>query len=242
MRVQGWDPVMIICQIISIQSLHYLALSLLLPPLLTTFTHPSTLQYSGGPATVSHILDWRELASRPTISSSAFQLPDFSLDSAAEGWRKLRGAWAGGKQVGVVEDDQGGIGTGEKAHVGVEDELEALWDFGVDDARGWVIGAAWLVASGFDILPLYYLVRRPTHILDFSLTLTFNHLILTTYYAKSFPTSLFFWVVQALGALLMIVVAEQLCVKREMQTDLDIAWNPSIESVESGEVIELNER
>lgn len=59
------------------------------------------------------------------------------------------------------------------------------------------------------ILPLYYLVRRPTHILDFSLTLNFNHLILTTYYAKSFPTSIYYWVVQALGALLMIVVSEQ---------------------------------
>lgn len=59
------------------------------------------------------------------------------------------------------------------------------------------------------IFPLYYLIRRPTYILDFSLTLNFIHLILTTYYAKSFPLSIFFWVVQALGALLMIVVAEQ---------------------------------
>jgi hypothetical protein len=64
---------------------------------------------------------------------------------------------------------------------------------------------------GCSIAPLYYLVRRPTYILDFSLTLTFNHLILTTHYAKSFPTSLFFWVVQGLGALLMVVVAEQVC-------------------------------
>ena len=59
------------------------------------------------------------------------------------------------------------------------------------------------------IVPLYYLVRRPTYILDFSLTLVFIHLILSTYYAGSFPTSIYFWAVQALGALLMIVVAEQ---------------------------------
>lgn len=59
------------------------------------------------------------------------------------------------------------------------------------------------------IAPLYYLVRRPTHILDFSLTLTFIHLILTSYYAKSFPTSIFFWVVMSSGAIMMIVVAEQ---------------------------------
>lgn len=67
-------------------------------------------------------------------------------------------------------------------------------------------GAAVLMGS---ILPLYYLVRKPTHILDFALTLNFNHLILTTYYAKSFPTSIYYWVVQALGALLMIVISEQ---------------------------------
>jgi hypothetical protein len=59
------------------------------------------------------------------------------------------------------------------------------------------------------IVPLYYLIRRPTYILDFSLTLILVHLILTTYYAASFPTSLYFWLVQALGAVLMIVVAEQ---------------------------------
>jgi hypothetical protein len=59
------------------------------------------------------------------------------------------------------------------------------------------------------IAPLYYLIRRPTHILDFSLTLNFIHLILATYYAKSFPTSIFFWVVQTLGALLMVSIAEQ---------------------------------
>lgn len=59
------------------------------------------------------------------------------------------------------------------------------------------------------IAPLYYLIRRPTHVLDFALTLGFNHLILTTYYAKAFPTSFYFWVVLVLGSILMIVVAEQ---------------------------------
>lgn len=59
------------------------------------------------------------------------------------------------------------------------------------------------------IAPLYYLIRRPIYILDFALTLTFNHLLFTTYYAKAFPTSFYFWVVQALGAILMIVFGEQ---------------------------------
>ncbi|KAK4690030.1 protein SYS1, partial [Tremellales sp. Uapishka_1] len=242
LRVQGWDPVLIICQIVSLQTLHYLVLSLLLPPLLASFTAPSLLLYSGGPSTVSHILDWRELASRPTVSSASF--PGLEAKGAGGpldlGWRKLRGAWAGGKQIGMVDESQDSIGSGEKSQTNVEEE-EEVWDFGVDDRRGWLIAASWLAVSAFDILPLYYLVRRPTYILDFSLTLVFNHLIATTYYSKSFPTSLFFWVIQILGALIMIVVAEQLCVKREMNSDLDIGWDP-IDQNERGEVIELSER
>lgn len=76
---------------------------------------------------------------------------------------------------------------------------------------------------------LYYIVRKPTHILDFALTLNLNHLILTTYYAGAFPLSIFYWLVQIAGAVVMIVGAEQLCVKREMQTDLNTTWNEEIE-------------
>jgi hypothetical protein len=70
------------------------------------------------------------------------------------------------------------------------------------------------------VVYLYYLVRRPTSILDFSLTLVFNHLVLTTYYASSFPTSPFFWIVLAVSVVLQIVSAEQLCVRREMREGL----------------------
>ena len=136
-------------QIISFQSLHYLALSLLLPPLLATFTSPALLTYSGGPSTVSHIMDWREMAARPTVSSAHFH----GLLGSGEGWRKLRGAWAGGKQVGVVEEDDAlgvGVGSGVRPSAEVEEEEMEVWDFGVDDSRGWVIGVAWLMACGLE--------------------------------------------------------------------------------------------
>lgn len=42
-----------------------------------------------------------------------------------------------------------GIGSGEKGRVGVEEE-EEVWDFGVDDKRGWVIAVGWLVASAVE--------------------------------------------------------------------------------------------
>ncbi|WVQ78799.1 hypothetical protein IAT38_000890 [Cryptococcus sp. DSM 104549] len=232
MRVQGWDPVLIICQIISLQTIHYLTLSTLLPPFLGTLTSPSLLTYSGGASTVSHVMDWREMAARPTVSKASFP--------GVEGWRKLRGAWAGGKEVGAVTrvgagaegevvDDGTGLGMGNGYGKGKATEEEEAWDYGVDKKRGWVIGGTWLVAFAIDIIPLYYLIRRPTHILDFALTLIFNHFILTTYYAASFPTSFFFWIVQALGAVLMIVSAEWLCVQREMRSELEIGWTPNVE-------------
>lgn len=72
------------------------------------------------------------------------------------------------------------------------------------------------------IVYLYHLIRRPTHILDFALTLIFNHLILTTYYSSSFPSSLFFWFVLSVSTIAQIVIAEQWCVRREMREGFTI--------------------
>jgi hypothetical protein len=46
--------------------------------------------------------------------------------------------------------------------------------------------------------------------------------VLTTYYSAAIPTSLFFWIVLIGGAVLTIIVAEQLCVKREMSEGLSV--------------------
>ncbi len=63
----------------------------------------------------------------------------------------MRGAWAGGKQVGMVEEEGGeGMGSGMKGTVGVEEEQDEVWDFGVDDKRGWLIGFSWLMASAIE--------------------------------------------------------------------------------------------
>ena len=70
---------------------------------------------------------------------------------------------------------------------------------------------------------LYILVRRPRLILDFALTLVFNHIVLTIYYSASIPTSFFFWVVLLGGATLTIITAEQLCIRREMKEGLSVA-------------------
>jgi hypothetical protein len=113
-------------QIMSIQTIHYLTLSLLLPALLASFTSPALLHYSGGPTTVGHVMDWREMAARSTAPTS-FRIP-------------FGGAWSGGKQVGSVPEDRG---IGEM----IDDDL---WDYGVDEKRGWTIGLAWLIACAIE--------------------------------------------------------------------------------------------
>lgn len=91
------------------------------------------------------------------------------------------------------------------------------------------------------ILSIYYLcilVRRPRLILDFTLTLAFSHIVLTTYYSASIPTSLFFWIVIFTSSATTVTIAEQLCVKREMTAGLVISPpRDEIDDVEMGELL-----
>jgi hypothetical protein len=176
------------------QSLHYLTLSVLIPPLLSIFAEPSSLNYEGGAANVGMVMDWREMAGVPTVRWAY----------GSERWSSYTWAWSSGQKVG---------------YGWTEDQ----WSGKIDPTRGWVIAFCWMLACSADIYYLYTLVRRPRLILDFALTFVFNHLVLTTYYAASIPKSLFFWLVLTCGSILTIVVAEQMCVKREMTEGLAVA-------------------
>jgi len=187
--ISNWDPILLLSQIVSMQTLHYLTLSLIIPPFLAAFADTTSLNYEGGAASVGMIMDWRQMAGRPTV---------IGMPIGERWW-----AWSGGRKVGY----------GWKAD---------QWDGRMDPMRGWIIAFCWIVACSADIYYLYKLIRRPRLILDFSLTLVFNHLVLTTYYSAALPTSLFFWLVLLGGATLTIVIAEQLCVKREMTEGLSV--------------------
>lgn len=60
--------------------------------------------------------------------------------------------------------------------------------------------------------------------MDHSLTICLNHLILTTYYSSTFPTSIWFYTVLAVSVILQIIWAENMCVKREMRDGLGVGW------------------
>ncbi|CCM01273.1 uncharacterized protein FIBRA_03322 [Fibroporia radiculosa] len=203
----GWDPVLLISQIVSLQTLHYLTLAVLLPPLLIIFAEPSALEYHGGAANVGMVMDWREMAGRSTSRMSQGS------------WNSWNSVWSGGKQVGSG------------------DVLEGQWDGRIDPLRGWIIATCWMAASAADIYYLYILIRRPRLILDFSLTLIFNHLVLTTYYSNSIPTSLFFWGAIVASTVLMVIVGEQLCVRREMTEGLTVVSSNDADDVEMGNLL-----
>ncbi|KAF8159268.1 integral membrane protein S linking to the trans Golgi network-domain-containing protein [Crassisporium funariophilum] len=202
--LSNWDPVLLVSQIVSMQTLHYLTLSIIIPPLLATFADPTSLAYEGGAANIGMIMDWREMAGRPTVRG---------MQSGEMWW-----AWSGGKKIGYGwQEDQ--------------------WNGRIDPMRGWIIAACWILACSADIYYIYKLIRRPRLILDFALTLVFNHLVLTTYYSSSLPTSLFFWLVLLGGATLTIIIAEQLCVKREMSEGLSVmSVRPEDQHVEEMEM------
>ena len=89
------------------------------------------------------------MAGRPTVSSSTF---NGLLDVTADGWKKLRGAWAGGKQIGELDEEGDREKEQEQEETIVDsdrDEMEK-WDLGVDDGRGWILGIAWLIASAIE--------------------------------------------------------------------------------------------
>ncbi|GAA5926731.1 uncharacterized protein JCM15063_000356 [Sporobolomyces koalae] len=203
-RVQGWDPVLIISQIVAFQAIHYLILALLLPLLLSVFASPELLSYEGGSSSISLAMDWRAFTGRTVsgVPATSILPPGLArVEVAAHGYLPTAVA-------SITKEDLAG---------GIVRIVE--WD----PTRGWAVAVAWIVTSMIDVLYLYHFVRRPTHIFDFSGTLLFNHTILTTYYSHSFPSSLFYWFVLTVSAIAQIVTAEQMCVKREMREGFQVS-------------------
>ncbi|EGF98192.1 uncharacterized protein MELLADRAFT_96110 [Melampsora larici-populina 98AG31] len=232
-RIQGWDPILIITQILLLQSLHYLTLSILIPPLLTIFAKPIPLEYEGGPANVGMIMDWREMVGYGTLHHSSNRLGGWAgygklPDSL--GRRPLRvgsilpsmkiESGLGQRANGLVDRIERGLGIDWAKSL--EDSMSI--DLAADPNRAWVLAAAWLMASLVGVWYLYHIVRRPIHIMDHSLTIVLNHLILTTYYSSSFPTSIWFYSILVSSSVLQIIWAENLCVKREMREGLGVGW------------------
>ena len=126
----------------------------------------------------------------------------------AAGLLKVLGTWAQTPVAGIICE----------AAFGCWHQRQSGWP-----VRAYPIDRNSLLYAYCSVYHLYHLVRRPRLILVFTLTVLFNHLVLTTYYSAAIPTSLFFWIVASCSlavASLQLLLAEQMCVKREMSEGL----------------------
>jgi len=67
------------------------------------------------------------------------------------------------------------------------------------------------------VIPILLLVARSKLVPDFALTIHFIHLIITSLYARAIPTNVYWWLVQACSAALMIALGMWACQWRELQ-------------------------
>ncbi|GJJ11529.1 hypothetical protein Clacol_005762 [Clathrus columnatus] len=218
-----WDPWLILSQVISMQAIHYLTLCFIIPPLLGIFAEQTSLAYevltksSGGAANVGFVMDWREMCSRPTIRG---------LQGRSQlGWTSFTGAYSSGKKIGFDALKN--------------QTLVHMSEGRIDPRRGWCIAIAWLVACMIDVFYLFLFIRRPRLILDFVLTFVLNHVILTAYYSAALPSAIFFWVIVLGGAFITITLAEQLCVKRELEEGLAVGGVIADSEASGGRSLEL---
>ncbi|POW14076.1 hypothetical protein PSHT_07548 [Puccinia striiformis] len=249
-RIQGWDPILIISQILAIQALHYLILSIITPPMLRIFAKPGPLEYEGGAFNVAMIIDWRAMS-----GSSTLHLPTTHLQKTDtwNGFGKLpeslgrkttprigTGSHSAYLDFDPTRDnlDHRNRSSIPSSHLDLiiltADQLGPDWisqnqllhssAFSPDSSRAWVISIAWLISSLIGVIILYEIVRRPKQIMDHSLTTSLNHLILTTYYSSHLPSSIWFYFVLLSSSVLQILITEHICVKREFRDGLGVGW------------------
>ena len=115
-RIQGFDSALLIFQIIAVQSIHYLSLSIITPIILKLFSNyddAQALSYEFGhfpPLSVGLILDWREMSH------------SFHYDQTD--WQ---GLWYGGGKVGYSSDVY-------------------EWNGEHSRRRGWLLAISWVLA------------------------------------------------------------------------------------------------
>lgn len=86
-----------------------------------------------------------------------------------------------------------------------------------DVTTGWTLALCWLLGSLITVIPILLLIARSKLVPDFALTIHFIHLIVTSLYAHRIPNTLYWWLVQAASAALMVSLGMWACQWRELQ-------------------------
>jgi len=83
-------------------------------------------------------------------------------------------------------------------------------------AEGWIDNSAVLLTFVFQAILLAIIVEKSRKCLDFSVTLFFFHFIFCSIYSRSIPHVLDWWIIHVLGLIIMVVLGEFLCSRREL--------------------------
>ncbi|OQO12442.1 hypothetical protein B0A48_03084 [Cryoendolithus antarcticus] len=86
-----------------------------------------------------------------------------------------------------------------------------------DVTTGWTLGLCWMLGSLITVIPILLLIARSKLVPDFAITIHGLHLIVTSLYSRAIPTALYWWVVQAASATLMVFLGMWACQWRELQ-------------------------
>lgn len=86
-----------------------------------------------------------------------------------------------------------------------------------DTTVGWTLGLCWIVVGGLGALLLLLLISRSKLVPDFTLTLHFLHLVVTSLYSRAVPRNWLWWLLQATSAGLMTSLGVWTCRWRELQ-------------------------
>ncbi|KAL7514889.1 hypothetical protein ACHAXN_012163 [Cyclotella atomus] len=82
-------------------------------------------------------------------------------------------------------------------------------------AAGWIDNAAVLLSSIIGSVMLAIIVEKSKKCLDFSVTLFIIHIILCSIYG-GFPSTWDWWIIHIMGMIVMVVLGEYLCSKKEL--------------------------
>lgn len=75
---------------------------------------------------------------------------------------------------------------------------------------------AWIINAFFGAFALYFVVQRTKKCLDFSITVYVIHLLICIFY-KGFPLRWEWWILNISNVVIMTLVGEFLCYRRELQ-------------------------
>ncbi|RPA79590.1 hypothetical protein BJ508DRAFT_415852 [Ascobolus immersus RN42] len=98
--------------------------------------------------------------------------------------------------------------------------LAWIWDWRSvrgDNVLGWTVGMLWVLNGVIAVVAITLFVTRSKLVLDFSLTLHFIHLLITTFYSHSIPRSLEWWAGIMISAAGVTAAATWTCRWRELR-------------------------